>query len=131
MPTLEHYTKYLLRLIHKMQTQNYKAVEPREETITDFIEHSDTFMKCTVWSEKCRSWLKAGTVDGPPLSHPGSRLHWFAMLQEPRWEDWKWTLIGKNSFSYLGNGFCSADETGRDKAWYMANPDLGYESIKY
>jgi hypothetical protein len=114
-----------------MQTQGYKSAEPREQATNDFIEHSDTFMKRTVWSGKCRSWLKAGTVDGAPLSHPGSRLHWFQMLLEPRWEDWKWTSIDQNRFSYLGNGFCSADEPGKDKAWYMANPDLGYESINY
>jgi hypothetical protein len=53
------------------------------------------------------------------------------MLLEPRWEDWEWTSVDKNRFSYLGNGFCFADAPGKDKAWYMANPDLGYESIKY
>lgn len=40
--------------------------------------------------EPCRSWLKNVKVDGPVIAlHPGSRVHWFHMLEEPRWEDYE------------------------------------------
>ncbi|KIW69502.1 hypothetical protein PV04_05375 [Phialophora macrospora] len=131
LPSIEHLTKYLLRLIHKLQTQNYKAVEPLAEALEDFTTHADTFMKRTVWSGKCRSWLKGGDKNIPPLTHPGSRLHWFAMLREPRWEDFQWTRTTANRFAYLGNGYCSEDLVPANKAWYLDDPDSGFESIKY
>ncbi|KAH0835158.1 hypothetical protein AYO21_10319 [Fonsecaea monophora] len=131
LPSIEHLTKYLFQLIYKVQTQNYKAVEPLEEAVDDFIEHADKFMERTVWAGKCRSWMKGGKKDSPPLTHPGSRLHWFQMLQEPRWEDYKWTRRSRNRFAYLGNGWCTMDEEGKDKAWYMDDPDQGFERLIY
>lgn len=73
----------------------------------------------------------SGKEDGPVLSHPGSRLHWFHMLLEPRWEDFKWTGRDSNRFAYLGNGFTTMEGEGRDLAWYMEDPDKGYEPVRY
>ncbi|EED16121.1 monooxygenase, putative [Talaromyces stipitatus ATCC 10500] len=129
MPSIEHIAKYVIRLIHKMQTQNYKAVEPTEQAVNEFINHADLFLQRTVWATKCRSWLKGGKEVGVPLVHPGSRLHWFHMLLEPRWEDWKWTSLHCNRFSYLGNGFSTMEEEGKDKSWYLNDPDIGYEAV--
>lgn len=131
LPSIEHLTKYLIRMLYKIQTQNYKAVEVYREAVDDFIEHSDALIMKTVWGGKCRSWLKGGKDEGPALSHPGSRLHWFQMLLEPRWEDYRWTTTSRNKFAYLGNGYCTMGAEGKDKAWYMDNPDFGYESIIY
>lgn len=114
-----------------MQTQGYKSVEPLPEAVDDFIRHSDKFMERTVWAGECRSWMKGGKLDGPPLSHPGSRLHWFQMLLEPRWEDYKWTPESNNRFAYLGNGWCTMDEDGKDKSWYLCNVDEGFEQLIY
>jgi hypothetical protein len=36
-PSIEHLTKYLVKLLHKAQTEKYK-----------------------VWNAKCRSWMKGG-----------------------------------------------------------------------
>lgn len=131
LPSIEHLTKYLFRLLYKMQTQGYKSVEPLPEAVDDFIRHSDKFMERTVWAGECRSWMKGGKLDGPPLSHPGSRLHWFQMLLEPRWEDYKWTPESNNRFAYLGNGWCTMDEDGKDKSWYLCNVDEGFEQLIY
>lgn len=49
----------------------------------------------------------------------------------PRWEDWEWTSSNQNRFAYLGNGFSTMDDEGRDKSWYFGNPEEGYESIIY
>jgi hypothetical protein len=156
-PSIEHVSKYLLRLIHKMQIENYKAVEPKVEALHDFINHADTFLQQTVLASRCRSWFKGGKClrpyamdlsggcgsdvdaythlgkeDAPPMVHPGSRIHWFHMLEEPRWEDWNWTSQNANRFAYLGNGFSSLEDEGRDKAWYLdPREHESYPAIRY
>lgn len=66
------------------------------------------------------------------MVHPGSRIHWFQMLTAPRWEDWNWTAQEANRFAYLGNGFSSWEEDGKDMAWYMnAQEHVSYSFIKY
>ncbi|KAH8898674.1 putative monooxygenase [Thozetella sp. PMI_491] len=129
LPSIEHITKHVINLLCKMQTEGYKTVVPTQKALDDFIEHADTFLARTVWNAKCRSWLKGGKEDGPALVHPGSRLHWFHMLMNPRWEDWEWTTVNRNRFAYLGNGFSTMETEGKDKAWYFGSPDRGYESI--
>jgi hypothetical protein len=54
-------------------------------------EHS----RITAWSDRCSSWFKNGTTDGPITAlHPGSRIHFFEMLQIPRYEDYDFTYTG-------------------------------------
>ncbi|OAL04210.1 putative monooxygenase [Phaeosphaeriaceae sp. SRC1lsM3a] len=129
LPSIEHITKYVIKLLCKAQTEGYKSFVPSQKALNDFISHADTFLTRTVWNAKCRSWLKGGKEDGPALVHPGSRLHWFHMLMSPRWEDWEWTTENQNRFAYLGNGFTTMEAEGRDKAFYFGDPDQGYESI--
>jgi hypothetical protein len=59
-PAIEHTTIYLLRLLFKFQTECYKAVEPKQEAMDDFIDHADRFLKRTVFAANCRSWFKGG-----------------------------------------------------------------------
>lgn len=63
--------------------------------------------------------------------HPGSRVHWFQMLDEPRLEDYEWSTFSKNRFGYLGNGFSIREAEGRDSTYYFDNPDEGFEPVKY
>ncbi|KAI8396552.1 hypothetical protein FOFC_21100 [Fusarium oxysporum] len=131
-PTVEHETKYILRLIHKAQTEKYKAVAPSLSATQDFLGHMKEFNQRSVWSDNCSSWLKQGKGDISPLCHPGSRIHWFHMLQEPRWEDWEWTSVSKaNRFDYLGNGYSTWEESGKDISWYLDDADSGLQSIRY
>lgn len=128
LPIIEHATKYMLRMIHKCQTQGVKSVEVCQEAVDDFVEHTQTFLQRTAWSTHCRSWFKNGTIDGPIVAlHPGSRIHWFHMLEEPRYEDYKWEYIRRNRFSYLGNGFSTREDPGKDTAYYFDRPDDGFE----
>jgi hypothetical protein len=60
LPSIEHITAYVVKLLHKAQTEGYKAVEPSPQALSDFINHADTFLARTVWNAKCRSWLKGG-----------------------------------------------------------------------
>lgn len=115
-------------MIYKCQTQDIKAVTVSQQAVDDFDEHIQVFMQRTAWTTHCRSWFKNGTVDGPVVAlHPGSRVHWFHMLDEPRYEDYNWDRIKKNRFSYLGNGFSTKEGEGKDTAYYFDNPAAGYE----
>ncbi|KAL5366664.1 hypothetical protein BJX96DRAFT_44220 [Aspergillus floccosus] len=128
LPIIEHATKYMLRMIHKCQTQGVKSVEVSQEAVDDFVEHTQTFLQRTAWSTHCRSWFKNGTIDGPIVAlHPGSRIHWFHMLEEPRYEDYKWERIRRNRFSYLGNGFSTKEDPGKDTAYYFDRSEDGFE----
>ncbi|KAI1081666.1 hypothetical protein F5B20DRAFT_534885 [Whalleya microplaca] len=132
LPIVEHTAKYIIRMLHKCQTQDIKYVEVSKAATDDFGEHIQTFMPRTAWSTHCRSWFKNGQIDGPVVAiHPGSRVHWFHMLEEPRYEDYEWQGLKHNRFSYLGNGFSVREGSGRDSTYYFDNPDAGYESIRY
>jgi len=132
LPILEQSAKYILKMIYKCQTEAIKSVSPKKEAVDDFIEHTNEFMKRTAWTSHCRSWLKNGKVDGPVVAlHPGSRIHWFHMLDQPRFEDFTWTPINRNRFAYLGNGFSAREEKGRDLTYYFNNPDEGFETLRY
>lgn len=130
LPITEHAAKYILHMIRKCQTQDVKSVSVSQEAVDDFNEHIQEFMKRTAWSTHCRSWFKNGTVDGPIVAlHPGSRIHWFHMLNEPRYEDYIWRRQRANRFSYLGNGFSTKEGKGKDTAYYFDHPESGFEFI--
>lgn len=61
--------------------------------------------------------------------HPGSRLHFFHMLETVRAEDFEYVYDedgGKtraNRFGYLGNGFSTRElEADADSTWYLDEP---------
>lgn len=127
LPIIEHSTKYIISMMKKIQAQDIKAVAPKEEAVKDFSEHIHELMKRTAWATPCRSWFKRGTIDGPIVAlHPGSRIHWFHMLQNVRFEDWEYRYFTKNRFQYLGNGFSTKEGPGKDTTWYFDNSEEGY-----
>ncbi|CAK7204037.1 hypothetical protein SEUCBS139899_006788 [Sporothrix eucalyptigena] len=131
LPIAEHATKYMLRMIYKAQTQDIKSVEVTQDAVDDFNEHTDVYMTRTAWSTPCRSWFKNGTLDGPIVAlHPGSRLHWFHMLDEPRYEDYIWKRRHANRFSYLGNGFSTKEAPGKDTTLYFEDTEKDYDFLK-
>lgn len=120
----EHIAKYITRIIKKCQTECIKTICPSQDAIDDYFEHISAFMPRTTWSAQGRSWFKNGQEDGPVTAlHPGSRIHFFHMLENFRGEDWDYIYDApkKNRFYYLGNGF-STKEKG-DTTWYLDNPD--------
>ncbi|EFW98457.1 steroid monooxygenase-like protein [Grosmannia clavigera kw1407] len=131
-PIIEHLTKYMLRMVHKAQTEGYRAFCPRPAAIDEFVQHADAFLPRTAWAGKCRSWFKNGRESGPVTGlHPGSRLHWFHLLREPRYEDWDWTSCSPNRWAYLGNGFSVMEAEDRDLTWYFDAPEKEYEAFVY
>ncbi|KAG8428476.1 hypothetical protein J3459_003898 [Metarhizium acridum] len=132
LPIVEHAAKYIIQILHKCQTEGIQSIAPKQEAVADFAEHIDIFMKRTAWSTHCRSWFKNGKVDGPIVAlHPGSRLHWFHMLEKPRFEDFNWQTFGRNRFAYLGNGFSTKENPGSDTTYYFDSPLEGYRNITY
>ncbi|RSL45330.1 hypothetical protein CEP54_014312 [Fusarium duplospermum] len=124
-------TKYIMQMLHNCQTESVKSVVAKGAAVEDFTRHIDEFMKRTAWSSHCRSWFKNGTIDSPIVAvHPGSRIHWFHMLENPRYEDFEWESLSPNRFAYLGNGFSMKEEEGLDTAFYFDGPESGFERFR-
>ena len=120
----EHIAKYITRVIKKCQTEGIKAIAPSQQATDDFNTHIAAFMPRTAWSSAGRSWFKAGLEDGPVTAlHPGSRIHFFHMLEQLRGEDFEYVYddeAGQNRFWYLGNGFSTKElDEGVDSTWYL------------
>jgi len=129
--SIEAMTKYFVRIIYKAQTEGYKSFVPRDEAVEDFTQYNDEFHKETVWSTKCRSWLKGGTNDGTVITYPGSRVGSIHVLQYPRYEDFEWRTESPNRFAFLGNGKSAWEEEGYDITWYLDDPEGGMEHIHW
>ncbi|KAL4811851.1 hypothetical protein BDW67DRAFT_189249 [Aspergillus spinulosporus] len=123
----EHIAKYITRILLKCQTEGIKSLAPSWQAVSDFSEHISTFMSRTSWAGACRSWFKDGTENGPVTAlHPGSRIHFFHMLEQFRSEDWEYVYNapGGNRFVYLGNRFSTRELDARwDSTWYLDEPD--------
>ncbi|KAK2772208.1 phenylacetone monooxygenase [Colletotrichum kahawae] len=121
----EHIAKYLTRIIKKCQTEGISAIAPQHSAVDELFDHTQRFMPRTAWSGDCISWFKGGTIDGPVTAlHPGSRIHFFHMLENFRGEDWEYTRTNKkNRFQFLGNGFSTKELGDEDPTWYLDEPD--------
>jgi len=104
-----------------MQLEDVKSFVPKQAAVEDFKQHRELYLKRTAWDSPCSSWFKGGRVDGPIMMWPGSRLHFFEALQNPRWEDYDWEYRTMNRFGFWGNGFTTTDlgEDGLDNTWYI------------
>ncbi|KAI0154842.1 hypothetical protein GGR57DRAFT_502038 [Xylariaceae sp. FL1272] len=119
----EHIARYITRIIKKCQVEGIKSICPQDAAIADFSEHIAAFMPRTSWAASCSSWFKGGKVDGPVTAlHPGSRIHFFHMLENFRGEDWDYVYDSRsaNRFNYLGNGFSTKEfDPKGDSTWYL------------
>ncbi|KAK3372473.1 hypothetical protein B0H63DRAFT_484966 [Podospora didyma] len=123
----EHIAKYITGVIKKCQTEGIKAIAPSSAAVDDYFEHISTFMPRTAWAApEARSWFKRDQTDGPVTAlHPGSRIHFFHMLERFRGEDWEYVYDNpkQNRFAYLGNGFSSKELNPKgDSTWYLDSP---------
>ncbi|KAK1474357.1 monooxygenase [Colletotrichum tamarilloi] len=106
--------KYIAGIIKKCQTEGIKSISPSLDAVNELHEHTQAFMPRTAWAGSCRSWFKGGAVDGPVTAlHPGSRIHFFHMLENFRGEDWDYvrstaqslplTICGVSDLSITSN----------------------------
>lgn len=107
--SIEAVTKYICDLVRKLQTQNYAYVVPKAHIPGAYQKHALAWLARTAWASHCASTYKNGTVDGDLNSlHPGSRLHYFELLETPRYEDFEWKSLCDSkdlTFAWLATGF--------------------------
>lgn len=111
-------------MIEKYQIENIKSFEPKPEAIRDLYNHTHELMKRLVWSSACRSWFKNGKIHGPVTAiYPGSRLHFFEVLKNVRWEDFDLEYRSENRFQFMGNGYTNTEvDPDGDPVWYFDDP---------
>ncbi|KAI1213995.1 FAD/NAD(P)-binding domain-containing protein [Annulohypoxylon truncatum] len=124
----EHIARYITRIILKCQTEQIRSVAPTSAAVSEYAAHVAALMPRVAWSGPCKSWFKKngndGAEDAPVTAlHPGSRVHFFHMLERFRGEDWEYVYDGPagNRFWYLGNGFSTRELGGEegDQTWYL------------
>ncbi|KAL4819975.1 hypothetical protein BDW67DRAFT_181685 [Aspergillus spinulosporus] len=128
LPITETLSRHFLLMLTKMSEEGVTTFDVKEEAVADFVQHRRLFLPRTAWSSPCRSWFKQGKVDGEIMMWPGSRIHFFETMKNPRWEDYNLTYTTTNRFGYLGNGFAARESDGRDLTWYLGL--LGDEDVQ-
>ncbi|KAH8692574.1 hypothetical protein BGW36DRAFT_399412 [Talaromyces proteolyticus] len=123
LPIIELISQHILSIVKKMQTENIRSLAPRRERAEAFAEHADLFLKRTAWSSGCPSWFKQGRADGPLTIFPGSRLVFFKLLAEPRYEDYDIRYESRNPFEFLGTGFTIDEFNGSDLSYYLGTKE--------
>ena len=120
LPVIEWHTRYMFKVIIHMQRTCIKALSPKASACAELYAHTHELLKRTAWSTSCSSWFKNGKKHGPVTAiWPGSRMHWFESLKEPRYEDFDVEYTG-NRFGYLGNGYTSAElDPEANPVWYF------------
>lgn len=114
----------MFQMIEKLQKENIKCFVPKEECVRELATHTHELMKRLVWSSACRSWFKLGKTHGPVTAiYPGSRLHYFEMLKDVRYEDYEITYRTGNRYQFMGNGYTPRElDPDGDAVWYFDDP---------
>lgn len=120
-PIVELVYRHFLTIAKKIQVENIKCLVPRRQVCEAFAAHADLFLKRTAWSGDCRSWFKQGRLDGPLAMFPGSRLTYFSLMANPRYEDYDIEYESGNPFGFLGNGFSTKEYDGSDLSFYLGD----------
>lgn len=128
-PVIEQQCAYMINFISKLQRQKLHSFSVKPDVVTQLNQHHQKFLQRMVFSDPCRSWYKGGRADGKVIGiWPGSSLHYYEMLSEPRYEDWDYVYRSPNMWSYLGNGWTLLEtkdvETKReDLSYYLIKPE--------
>lgn len=113
----------VLKIVEKMQMEDIKSIRPKLSVCERFEEHADLFCKRTAWAGNCASWFKQGHKNGKLTIWPGSRLLYFEVHKEPRYEDFEIEYASNNPWAFLGNGFTVQEYDGSDICTYMGTAD--------
>lgn len=89
------------------------SVVPKPESVADYNEYQQEFLRNTSFADKCRAWYKNDREEGRLTGvYGGTMMHFKEGLETLGTEhfDFKWR--SPNRFSYLGDGTSSCDENG-------------------
>ncbi|KAK2745556.1 hypothetical protein FQN57_003681 [Myotisia sp. PD_48] len=104
LPSIETTIEYAVKFMKKIQSEQIKAIEVKQEALDEIYAHFDEYHKRTVFSEDCRSWFKDGKIKNRIYLWPGSTIHFLKSIKHPRFEDYNIRYRHKNRFAFLGNG---------------------------
>lgn len=121
---LEAQADHILAILDRWQTENIHSFSPKPDAVNDFAEHTQAFMKKTVWVQNCRSGYKGHTVNSHvPRLWPGSTLHYLEAIREVRADDWNIRYKG-NRYAWLGNGYSQTElDPVSDLGYYIKDHD--------
>lgn len=72
LPSIETSVEYSVKMMRKIQKEQIKSLDVKQEALDDIYAHFDEFHKTTVWQEECRSWFKDGKIKNRIYLWPGS-----------------------------------------------------------
>lgn len=119
LPLLTLFSNHFIQIIKKMRKEHIRRLDPKDSAVKDFCEHAWLYLQRTAWADPCSSWFKQGRKDGNVVMWPGSRLTFFDLLREPRYEDYEIEYWSQNRFGYLGNGFSTEEFDASDLTYYL------------
>ncbi|OOF92101.1 hypothetical protein ASPCADRAFT_153419 [Aspergillus carbonarius ITEM 5010] len=128
---ISHLTHHFIQIVKRMRKEHIRRLSPKASAVRDFVEHAQTFLPRTCWSDPCSSWFKQGRTDGPVVIWPGSRLSFFEALRTPTLSDYDLEYWSGNRFGYLGSGFLDAEFTGGNVTWYLDQYSDNEEWMKH
>ncbi|KAK4936739.1 hypothetical protein LTR10_022463 [Elasticomyces elasticus] len=124
-PTHEACVEYTLKIAKRIQAEQIRAVEVKQEPVNELYEHLDAFHKRTVFDADCKSWYKNNIVGGRLWVWGASGLHFMKTLQTVRYEDYDIRFRNANRWAYLGYGRTEAEVKGdvANLTPYLRNAD--------
>jgi cation diffusion facilitator CzcD-associated flavoprotein CzcO len=72
LPSIETSVEYAVKMMRKIQKEQIRSIDVKQEALDDIYAHFDEFHKTTVWQEECRSWFKDGKVKNRIYLWPGA-----------------------------------------------------------
>ncbi|KAI0170094.1 hypothetical protein BJ166DRAFT_608187 [Pestalotiopsis sp. NC0098] len=125
LPSIETTVEYAVKTMRKIQHENIRSIDVKQEALDDIYRHFDKFHETTVFQEECRSWFKDGKIKNRIYLWPGCTIHFLKTIKEPRFEDYNIRYRYGNRFAYLGNGEIKANVTKDVKglSTYIRNSD--------
>lgn len=71
MPSIETTVEYAIKTMKKIQHENIRSLDVKQDALDEVYAHLDKYHETTVFKEECRSWFKAGKVKNRIYLWPG------------------------------------------------------------
>ncbi|KAH6871816.1 hypothetical protein B0T10DRAFT_416993 [Thelonectria olida] len=112
-----HSAKYISQVITKMQRDQIKSLEVKQDMQNSFNDYIQEVHKDLVWTGSCNSWYRDRSTGRVTAVWPGSSIHFMEMVETPRWEDFEIRYLHSKPFMFLGNGISQRETRGEDLAF--------------